>query len=53
MEEATKQIEAEIKRVSAIAGKCQSRWAIGYIDGLRQALKLINRNCGKGGSDEK
>lgn len=41
MDEIIKRIEKEIKTYSTVPNDRSSRWRIGYIDGLRKALKII------------
>ena len=41
MDEIIKRIEKEIKTFSRPQNEGESRWRVGYIDGLRKALKII------------
>lgn len=41
MDEIIKRIEKEIKTYSFVPKDRSSRWRIGYVDGLKKALKII------------
>ena len=41
MDEIIKRIEKEIKTYSVVPKDRSSRWRIGYVDGLKKALKII------------
>ena len=43
-----KRIEAELRLYSVPPKKGESRWRVGYADGLRKALKIIEEEKGDG-----